>query len=321
MLTAIGIDLGGTTTKFALVKESGTLIKQWKIATDTSDAGKKVVPSMIRSIQKTLKELKVDPLTIAGIGMGSPGSVNRKMGTVTGAYNLNWRAEQKVKKQFNQAFQSPFYLDNDANLAALGEQWLGAGNQENNVVVITLGTGVGGGIIVDGCLLHGANDTAGEIGHIPLHGLPYQCTCGNIGCLETVASARGVVRLAFDLANGFEQTTKLTQAINQQAVIEAKDIFLAGQNGDLFGQFIVNRMTDYLGQGLATIANIVNPSTIVIGGGVSRAQDTLLNPLKKSFYRYIFPTQKENTKISLATLGNDAGVLGAAKLVFSQHGQ
>src|SRR5690606_20970794 len=204
----IGIDLGGTTVKFAILSSEGDIQQKWSIETDISEEGTKIVPSIIASIKKHIEMYDMSTGDFLGIGMGSPGTVDAENGTVIGAYNLNWKTLQMVRQQIEEGTGIPFFIDNDANVAALGEAWRGAGESEPDVVFLTLGTGVGGGIIVDKKLVHGATGAAGEVGHITVEPNGFQCTCGKTGCLETVASATGVVHLARDLSDSYAGDSK-----------------------------------------------------------------------------------------------------------------
>lgn len=314
----IGIDLGGTTVKFAILTTDGQVQTKWSIETDSSDLGTKIVPSIIESVLHHIELYGMQKEEFLGIGMGSPGSVNHGEGTVIGAYNLNWRTTQNVKAAIEAGTGIPFVIDNDANVAALGEQWMGAGNNEPNVVFITLGTGVGGGIILNNELMHGATGAAGEIGHIVVDPHGFDCTCGNTGCLETVASATGVVRLARTMAEAFAGESMLKESIDNGDSVDAKTVFDAAKNNDTFANLVVDEVCNYLALACGNIANMLNPSTIVIGGGVSRAGDFLLNKIREKFKRYAFPPIYDHTKIKIAELGNDAGVIGASSLVLNQ---
>lgn len=310
----IGVDLGGTSVKLAILDLSGTIEKQWSITTDISEGGVPIIPNIIKSLRKQLEKEDISVQDIKGIGMGSPGQINFKKGTVIGAYNLGWTTEQDVKSQFEEAFGRPFYIDNDANVAALGERWCGAGQNASDVIFVTLGTGVGGGIIAGGHLLHGANGSAGEIGHMVIDENGILCTCGNRGCLETVASATGIVNLAKMCAVDYPLADALKDLIRSDEVT-AKDVFdYAKKNNQLANQ-IIDKFSTYLGKSLSQLANALNPDYIVIGGGVSAAGDYLLDKVNKEFQKYAFPTVRISTKLALATLGNDAGVIGAASLV------
>lgn len=314
----IGIDLGGTTAKFAILSGKGEIQTKWSIVTDASEEGSLIVPSIVDSVLHHLDLYGLSASDFAGIGMGSPGVIDRKEGTVIGAYNLNWKTRQPVKRLIEEGTGIPFFLDNDANVAALGEQWLGAGLKEPDVVFITLGTGVGGGIIAEGQLLHGAAGAAGEIGHITVEPDGYLCTCGKRGCLETVASATGVVRMARDFSERFAGDSELKYKIDDGQGIDAKDVFDAAKAGDPFALLVVDKVTYYLGLACGNIGNMLNPSAIILGGGVSKAGDFLLEKVVSHYHAFTFAAVQESTCIRLAQLGNDAGVIGAASLVLRE---
>ncbi len=315
----IGIDLGGTTAKFAILNQQGEVQAKWSIETDISNEGINIVPNMIESIKQQLELSQLSTEDFIGIGMGSPGTVNRADGTVIGAYNLNWKTLQPIRKQIEAAFGLPFFIDNDANVAALGEQWVGAGNNEPDVAFITLGTGVGGGLISDGNLLHGAMDAAGEIGHLTIETNGYACTCGKKGCLEQYTSATGIVRMARDMAEAFEsESSQLKRQIESKQEVDAKMVFDLAKEGDELANQVVDRAAVYLGIALGNVANLLNPSTIVLGGGVSKAGQFLADKVTKEIQPFLFPTIREITKIKIAELGNDAGVIGAASLVLNE---
>lgn len=314
----IGIDLGGTTAKFAILNQQGEVQAKWSIETDISNEGINIVPNMIESIKQQLELSQLSTEDFMGIGMGSPGTVNRADGTVIGAYNLNWKTLQPIRQQIEAAFGLPFFIDNDANVAALGEQWVGAGNNEPDVAFITLGTGVGGGLISDGNLLHGAMDAAGEIGHLTIETNGYACTCGKKGCLEQYTSATGIVRMARDMADAFTDSSQLKRQIESEQVVDAKMVFDLAKAGDELANQVVDRAAVYLGIALGNVANLLNPSTIVLGGGVSKAGQFLADKVTKEIQPFLFPTIREVTKIKIAELGNDAGVIGAASLVLNE---
>lgn len=314
----IGIDLGGTTAKIGILSQSGDILSKWELSTDISEEGTKIVPNIIQSIKAYLDSEKLSSEDFLGIGMGTPGTVNRKNGTVIGAFNLNWKTLQPIREQFESSTGIPFFLDNDANVAALGEQWKGAGNNEKNVSFITLGTGVGGGLVTDGTLIHGAVDAAGEVGHITVEPGGYECTCGKKGCLEQYASATGIVRLARDLAKEYSEESDLKTLVLSNDPIDSKAIFDAAKAGDTYANFVVDRFAYYLGLALGNIANILNPSTIVLGGGVSKAGEFLVEKVSKVVEEFTFPTIRSVTKIKIAELENDAGMIGAASLVINE---
>ncbi|MCD2256186.1 ROK family glucokinase [Lactobacillus sp. CC-MHH1034] len=310
----IGVDLGGTTIKFAILTLEGEIQQRWSIDTNILDDGTHIVPDIVDSINHHLSLYQMDAEDFLGIGMGSPGSVDLQAGTVTGAFNLNWKTLQYVKRDIEAGTGITFTIDNDANVAALGERWKGAGENEANVIFITLGTGVGGGLIADGHLLHGVAGSGGEIGHVTVQPNGYLCTCGKRGCLETVASATGVVRVARDMAEEYSGDSKLKATLDDGDEISSKIVFDLAKANDPLALMVVDRVTNYLGLALANAANLLNPAFIVIGGGVSAAGDFLLTRVDKAFKTNTFPNVRETTHLRLATLGNEAGVIGAASL-------
>ncbi|KRM59608.1 ROK family glucokinase [Secundilactobacillus malefermentans] len=310
----IGIDLGGTTTKIAFLKTDGEVTDKWSIPTDISDEGKNIVPNIIASIKKHVTDSGSKLSDFAGIGMGTPGSVDIENGTVIGAYNLNWSKRQNVRDQIQGALGLQFVLDNDANVASLGEYWKGAGEKDQDVVFVTLGTGVGGGVIAGGHLLHGVNGGAGELGHITVQPNGYLCTCGKHGCLEQYSSATGIVHVAKDMAAEFTGQSRLKELFDNQEEVTSKMVVYLADNGDILANQIVDRVSFYLGLALANVANTLNPANIIIGGGVSAAGNTLLQPTTRYFQENSFPSVRDSTKLRLAQLGNDAGVIGAASL-------
>ncbi|HFI0218581.1 TPA: ROK family glucokinase [Streptococcus suis] len=312
----IGIDLGGTSVKLAILTTDGEIQEKWSIKTNILDDGSHIVPDIIESIQHRFKTHGLTKDDFLGVGMGSPGVVDSEAGTVIGAYNLNWKTLQLVKEQFESALGLPFFIDNDANVAALGEQWVGAGNNNPNVVFMTLGTGVGGGVIAAGNLIRGVKGAGGELGHITVDfDEPFACTCGKKGCLETVASATGIVNLSRRYADQYAGDAKLKQMIDDGQDVTAKDVFDLAKEGDDLALIVYRHFSEYLGVACANIAAVLNPAYIVLGGGVSAAGDFLLDGVRKVFAENSFPQIKESTQIVLATRGNDAGVLGAASLV------
>ncbi|CYV45626.1 ROK family glucokinase [Streptococcus suis] len=312
----IGIDLGGTSVKLAILTTEGEIQEKWSIKTNILDDGSHIVPDIIDSIQHRFETHGLTKDDFLGVGMGSPGVVDSEAGTVIGAYNLNWKTLQLVKDQFEAALGLPFFIDNDANVAALGEQWVGAGNNNPNVVFMTLGTGVGGGVIAAGNLIRGVKGAGGELGHITVDfEAPFACTCGKKGCLETVASATGIVNLSRRYADQYAGDAKLKQMIDDGQDVTAKDVFDLAKEGDDLALIVYRHFSEYLGVACANIAAVLNPAYIVLGGGVSAAGEFLLDGVRKVFAENSFPQIKESTQIVLATRGNDAGVLGAASLV------
>ncbi|WP_247947817.1 ROK family glucokinase [Streptococcus constellatus] len=312
----IGIDLGGTSVKFAILTREGEVQEKWSIKTNILDEGSHIVDDMIESINHRLRLLGLGAEDFIGIGMGSPGVVDREKGTVIGAYNLNWKTLQPVKEKIEKATGISFFIDNDANVAALGERWKGAGENQPDVVFMTLGTGVGGGIVAEGKLLHGVAGAGGELGHIKVDfDQPILCTCGKKGCLETVASATGIVNLTRRYADEYAGDAELKKLIDNGEDVNAKIVFDLAKSGDELALIVYRNFSRYLGIACANIGSILNPSTIVIGGGVSAAGEFLLDGVRKVYEENSFPQVCTSTKLALATLGNDAGVIGAASLV------
>ena len=312
----IGIDLGGTSVKLAILTTAGDIQEKWSIKTNILDEGSHIVPDIIESIKHRFETHGLTKEDFLGIGMGSPGVIDTEAGTVIGAYNLNWKTLQLVKQQFEAELGLPFFIDNDANVAALGEQWVGAGENNPDVVFMTLGTGVGGGVIAAGNLIRGVKGAGGELGHITVDfEAPFACTCGKKGCLETVASATGIVNLTRRYAEEYAGDAKLKQMIDDGQEVTAKDVFDLAKEGDDLALIVYRHFSNYLGVACANIAAVLNPAYIVLGGGVSAAGEFLLEGVRKVFAENSFPQIKESTQLVLATLGNDAGVLGAASLV------
>ncbi|KAF1304254.1 MULTISPECIES: ROK family glucokinase [Enterococcus] len=310
----IGIDLGGTTVKFAIMTVDGDIQQKWSIETNILDDGSHIVPDIIESINHHLNLYDMKADDFLGIGMGTPGSVDREKGTVVGAYNLNWTTIQPVRQQIEEGTGIRFTLDNDANVAALGERWKGAGENNPDVVFITLGTGVGGGIIAEGKLLHGVAGCAGEVGHITVDPHGFECTCGKRGCLETVSSATGVVRVARHLAEEYAGDSELKKRLDDGQDISSKDVFESAEKDDPFALMVVDKVCFYLGLACGNLGNTLNPSSVVLGGGVSAAGEFLRSRVENYFKEFTFPQVRNSTQIKLAELGNEAGVIGAGSL-------
>ena len=303
-----GIDVGGTTVKCGLFEENGSLIDKWEIQTRTENGGENVLPDIAATVMSKMAVKKIAREDVIGVGVGIPGPVMR--GVVPVAVNLHW-GEKNVEYELGNLLDMKVRAGNDANVAALGEQWKGGGEGKDSVIMVTLGTGVGGGIIVDGKIVEGAHGAGGEIGHIHVEdSITDPCGCGNCGCLEQVASATGIVRLAKEeLAKNPVLPTAL-----RDTEVTSKAVFDAYKDGDAMASTIVNRFAKYLGTGIATIAAVTDPEVIVIGGGVSKAGECLTDIVGNYFRARAFSACR-HTMIVLAKLGNDAGIYGAARLV------
>lgn len=310
----VGVDLGGTTVKIAFITDSGDIVHKWEIPTDKSERGNKIPSHIARAIDEKLMEIGETKGKLSGIGIGAPGPVNDADGSIHVAVNLGWR-NFPLRDRLSLETALPVVVDNDANTAAIGEMWKGAGEGANDLLCVTLGTGVGGGVIANGEIVHGVNGAAGEIGHITsVVEEGALCNCGKSGCLETVASATGVVCLAIGALTSTETPSTLRDVYNETNELTAKLIFEAAKARDELAVNVVNELAFHLGFSLANMANVLNPEKIVIGGGVSKAGDILLNPVREQFHRFAFPRVAEGAELIIATLGNDAGVIGAAWL-------
>ncbi len=306
---AFGVDIGGTTVKMGLFDQGGNMLDKWEIPTVKDNGGERILPDVAASIQEKIREKGIEISDIAGIGVGAPGAVDDEGTMVGGAVNLGWGVFN-IPETMKKYLDVPVKAANDANVAALGEMWQGGGKGYSNLVAVTLGTGVGGGIIINGKILTGASGAGGEIGHIHLEDQETEaCGCKNKGCLEQYASATGIVRLA---------KRRLAKdgapSVLREGEITAKAVFDAVKAGDAVAVQIAEQFGEYLGKGLAAVAAVVNPEVFVIGGGVSKAGETLLKYVEGPFHKYVFaPCGKAEFK--LAALGNDAGIFGAAALI------
>jgi glucokinase len=294
--------------KCGLFEENGSLIDKWEIPTRTENGGENVLPDIAATVMSKMTVKKIAKEDVIGVGVGIPGPVMR--GVVPVAVNLHW-GEKNVEYELGNLLDMKVRAGNDANVAALGEQWKGGGEGMDSVIMVTLGTGVGGGIIVDGKIVEGAHGAGGEIGHIHVEdNITDPCGCGNCGCLEQVASATGIVRLAKE---ELAKNPVLPSAL-RDTEITSKAVFDAYKDGDAMASTIVNRFAKYLGTGIATIAAVTDPEVIVIGGGVSKAGECLTDIVGNYFRARAFSACR-HTMIVLAKLGNDAGIYGAARLV------
>lgn len=302
-----GVDLGGTTVKLGLFDRDGEVMEKWEIPTRKEENGKYILDDIAQAVLNKTEERKIKEEVI-GIGIGVPGPV-KEDGTVNGCVNIGWGV-LNVEEELGRRTGFPVKAGNDANVAALGELWQGGGKGFRNMVMITLGTGVGGGVILNGKILPGTNGAAGEIGHMPVvYDETESCNCGKKGCLEQVASATGIVK----------ETKKILAASKEDSVlrgkeISAKSVFDALKEGDALALKAGEKLGEYLGIALAHIAAVVDPEIFVIGGGVSKAGEVLIELIQKYYIEKAFPPSR-GAKFALATLENDAGIYGAAKLL------
>ena len=304
-----GVDVGGTTVKLGLFDLDGNVIDKWEIPTRTENGGKEILPDIAKSIREKMKEKELAAQDVAGVGVGVPGPVDGN-GIVHKAVNLGWEQFDLKKELTGLLGGMRVEGGNDANVAALGEMWKGGGQGYRNLVDVTLGTGVGGGIIINGEIMTGSNGAGGEIGHIHVEDNETErCGCGNLGCLEEYASATGIVRLANRTLAASDK-----ESVLRSGEVSAKAVFDAVKAGDELAVETARKFGEYLGKGLGVIAGILDPEIIVIGGGVSKAGEVLFEYIKPPFERTAFQGCR-NTIFALATLGNDAGIYGAAKMV------
>lgn len=308
MKYCFGVDVGGTTVKLGLFEENGTILDKWEIVTHTEAEGGAILPDVSAAVFAKLQERQLGKADVLGIGIGVPAPVTTE-GVVNGSANLGWNYKD-VKKEMEELSGIKTRVGNDANVAALGEMWKGGGAGEKDLVMVTLGTGVGGGIIINGEIAVGSNGAAGEIGHVCVNYEETEvCGCGNRGCLEQYASATGIVRLAKRKLAGEKRETKLAKTD-----VTAKAVFDAVKAGDAVAQEIAAEFGSYLGHALANLAAITDPAVFVIGGGVSKAGEVLLPYIEGPYMERALFSNK-NVRFVLATLGNDAGICGCAKLV------
>ena len=278
-----GVDIGGTTVKLGLFTVAGELLEKWEITTRTDEGGKYILGDIAETLQNKMAEKNLSKEQVAGIGMGVPGPV-KEDGTVLRCVNLGWGIFN-VSDELNKIIGLPVKVGNDANMAALGEMWQGGGKGYKNIVMVTLGTGVGGGIILNGKMLFGVNGAGGEIGHIQVNDTETEvCGCGRKGCLEQYTSATGIVRMANQALNNTDRPSSLRNV----QYVSAKEIFDAAKNGDDLAIELVENHGRCLGKALAQIACVVDPEIFVIGGGVSRAGNIITDTTAKYFQEYCF---------------------------------
>lgn len=304
-----GIDVGGTTVKCGLFTTEGEVLDKWEVKTRTENNGVYILPDIAASIKEKIAEKGIAD-EVEGIGIGVPGPVDDK-GVIHSAVNLHWEGDIEIEKEFSEMTGYPVKAGNDANVAALGELWKGGGVGYQSLIMVTLGTGVGGGIVINEKVIAGSNGAGGEIGHA--HVAPEiteRCNCGGSGCLEQVASATGIARLARMELEATDEPTLL----RDYPSISAKSVFDAVKQNDAVAIRIAKRFGDYLGRALSIFCVVSDPQAIVIGGGVSKAGPILLDYVREPYQKYAFHACK-NVDFVLATLGNDAGIFGAAKLV------
>jgi glucokinase len=306
---AFGVDIGGTTCKIGFFETSGKLLDKWEIPTNRANGGASILDDVAQAVEDKIKKEQIEKADVQGIGVGVPGPV-KSNGVVNRCVNLGWGIVS-VAEELGKKTGLSVKVGNDANVAALGEMWQGGAKGSRDVIMVTLGTGVGGGIIVDGKVVAGFDGAGGEIGHITVN--PHEteaCNCGQRGCLEQYASATGIVRLAKRKLAQTKEATKLTG----YAELTAKDVFDEAKAGDAVALELVDEVCGILGSTLSNVACVVNPEIIVIGGGVSKAGAILIDAIQKHFAATSFHACS-NTRFAAAGLGNDAGMYGCVQML------
>ena len=307
-----GVDLGGTTVKMGLFTDAGLLLQDWEIPTRKEEKGAYILDDIAASINEKIEKEALDTDDIIGVGIGVPGPVTPS-GIVKGCVNIGW-GDTPVEESLKDKTGFNVKAGNDANVAALGELWQGGGKGNQSLVMVTLGTGVGGGIVLDGKIVTGTHGAAGEIGHMSVvYDETETCNCGKVGCLEQVASATGIVKEA----KRFLSKDNAPSSLRDFKDFTAKDVFDEAKKGDVVALKTVDRLGEYLGIALGHISCIIDPDVFIIGGGVSRAGDFLIDAIQKHYVEKAYP-QCKKTPIRLATLGNSAGIYGAARLVIPE---
>lgn len=310
MKYCIGVDVGGTSVKMGLFSEEEALLDKWEIVTRREEAGKYILSDIAQSIEKTLWKKKLEKEELLGIGIGIAGPITQD-GTVLKCANLGWDVFNVADELRKLTGVSNIRVANDANVAALGEMWKGGGQGYDSIVMVTLGTGVGGGVIINGEIVSGSKGAAGEIGHMTVR-LDEEdtCGCGKRGCLEQYASATGLVKEANRALNQVDQPSRLRDV----PYLSAKVIFDSAKAGDELATELVERMCSYLGLACSHVAAVVDPEAFVIGGGVSKAGEVLTEGIKRHYEENVLFALK-NKEFKLAELGNDAGIYGSAKMI------
>lgn len=305
-----GVDIGGTSVKMGLFDQKGDVLEKWEIPTRKENSGEEILPDIARSIQEKNAEKGISQEDVLGIGMGVPGPITED-GKVLKCVNLGWGIFSVAEKVRELTGVEKVKVGNDANVAALGEQWRGGGRGFDSIVMVTLGTGVGGGVVLNGKILTGANGAAGEIGHLPVKADETRtCGCGKKGCLEQYSSATGLMRKARELV----ENTDTPSMMRDYEQLTGKEIFAAYEAGDDLAKEVVEEFAEFLGLGLAQVAQVLDPQAFVIGGGVSKNGPVVTDVIKDKYVKNVM-FALQGTEFRLAELGNDAGMYGAVKMV------
>lgn len=308
----IGVDLGGTNTRTALVTRDGNILEKQKEKTLSAQGHEKVIAKLIMNIDRLRAKAVQYGREVVAVGVGAPGVIHEQTGVVVKSPNFPDWNDLPLKQNLERALKLPVFIENDANAAALGEQWRGAAKDIQSMIFLTLGTGVGGGIILDGRIWHGADGMAGEVGHMTITPDGRTCGCGNRGCLEMYASSRGIVMTFKAMC-----AEKRLDAVEGQEITSAQ-IYHAAQSGDAVAQLVMRDTGRFLGIGIANLINIFNPQMVVIGGGVMDAWDLFIDATREEVRKRAFAYLAERTKIVPSVLGDEAGMAGAAAVAFQK---
>lgn len=309
----IGIDIGGTNIACGIVNESCEIIARSKVKTNAPRLYEEILADIIRAARLACDEAGIDPGSVDSVGIGCPGTCNQQTGIVEYSNNLGF-VNVPLRTDVEKALGVKTYLGNDADAAAYGEYCAGAAKGAENAVVITLGTGVGSGIIIGGKIYSGSNFAGGEIGHTVISVGGRACTCGRKGCFETYSSATGLVTTTKEYAARYPDSL-MTKLIEQDGRVSARTAYTAMKQGDEAGRLVTEEYVKYLAVGITNVINIFQPDVLCIGGGVCNEGDTLLVPLKKLVAEQVYTKNSaKNTEIVICSLGNDAGIIGAAML-------
>lgn len=306
----LATDLGGTNLRMAAVDREGEILYRTKRETPQTTRASEIVCAIVEAAEECRQAVKAQGM-ILGVAAAVPGTVNVEKGIILKAPNVPSLNGFRISATLKDELNLPCFLENDANAATVGESWLGASKNVNNSILVTLGTGVGGGIIIDGKVLRGADGTAGEIGHICVEPFGVPCGCGSRGCLEQYASATAIVRLTRELENQYPKSN-----LREKSRLSALEIYDAGKQGDELALEVFRQQGFYLGIVLAGLINILNPDVIVIGGGAAAGWDLFIPPTLEQIHGRAYQEPAERAKLVLAKCGDDAGILGAARLAF-----
>lgn len=302
----IGIDIGGTTAKIGLVDAEGTILRSEEYAVDFDGYETPILTTVLERLKKFLADCGVCRLQLVGIGVSATGGINTQTGRVDGSagHIKNWQGS-RIKEKMEEVLQIPAYVLNDANAVALGEVWLGAARGRRNVVVVTIGTGIGGGIIVDGNPLLGKSGFAGEVGHMIISHAGESCTCGNFGCLERYGSTKALIRR-------IEQGIRAGEIEGfEDGAVNGRRIFEEVERGNTAVERTVNLWIDYIADGLISLIHIFNPEIVIIGGGVSVQRRLFVDKVRSKVLSRARVEFTEGLEIEPAELGNQAGMIGA----------